>query len=122
MKLRNLGYTILAVCAFSLTSCKDEGKTETAPAQTEAQTSNTSGTTASVNPAHGQPGHRCDIPVGAPLDQAAAVNNTQQQQTTSSTVSPVRVNASSATPTKNPPHGQPGHDCSVPVGADLPQS
>lgn len=31
--------------------------------------SNTNTTTSgNVNPAHGQPGHRCDIPVGAPLD------------------------------------------------------
>jgi hypothetical protein len=31
-----------------------------------------------MNPAHGQPGHRCDIAVGAPLDQAktAATSST----------------------------------------------
>lgn len=123
MKLRNIGFAILSVCVLSLTSCKDEEKTEAAPAQTQETTSNTTGTTAALNPAHGQPRHRCDIPVGAPLDQAAATSTTQQQQTTpSSNVSPVRVNGSTATPTKNPPHGQPGHDCAVPVGADLPQS
>lgn len=121
MKLRNISIAILSTCALLLTSCKDEQKTEVTPTQTQEETSNTAGTTAELNPAHGQPGHRCDIPVGTPLDQAAA-SNTQQQQVTPSNVSPVRMNSSTATPTKNPPHGQPGHDCSVPVGADLTQS
>lgn len=123
MKLRNISFAILSTCFLFLTACKDEQKTDAAPAQTQEESSNTTGTTAALNPAHGQEGHRCDIPVGAPLDQAASGNTTQQQQQTSpANVSPVRMNSSStATPTKNPPHGQPGHDCSVPVGADLTQ-
>lgn len=63
------------------------------------------------NPAHGVEGHRCDLPVGAPLNNTAA--STPQQMTSS----PVRMQ--SATPQINPPHGEPGHDCSVAVGAAL---
>lgn len=117
---------------MAMVSCKEtnteDETTDPNPVQTEtgnsAGTNNSDQTTAALNPAHGQPGHRCEIPVGAPLDQAPA-NSLQQGQTNSQTsgnVSPVRVNSSTATPMKNPPHGQPGHDCAVPVGADLNQS
>jgi len=79
-----------------------------------------------INPAHGQPGHRCDIAVGAPLNSAPT-----QAQTTQ-TAQPIQVNAgqqnvvttTTVTPTKvakgmNPVHGQPGHRCDIPVGAPL---
>lgn len=52
-----------------------------------------------INPPHGQPGHRCDIPVGSPLPVAQAAAPAQRL---------------------NPPHGQPGHRCDIPVGSPLP--
>ncbi|MCM4159055.1 hypothetical protein FHG64_08680 [Antarcticibacterium flavum] len=123
MQIRKIGLGILAICVMGFTSCKDEEKATATPPQSEVQTNQNPKTTAAVNPAHGQPGHRCDIPVGAPLDQASGTQAMQQQQQSqtinSPTSSPVRVNNSTATPTKNPPHGQPGHDCTIPVGADL---
>ena len=122
MKLRIISVALLAI-GMSFTSCKDDKNQEATSTQTNIQTNENTGTTAALNPAHGQPGHRCEIPVGAPLDQAPATTLQQQQTTTpvSSNTSPVRLNTSTATPLKNPPHGQPGHDCAVPVGADLPQ-
>ncbi|MDW8849834.1 hypothetical protein SD960_06995 [Flavobacterium sp. MMLR14_040] len=86
---------------------------------------------AGLNPAHGQPGHRCDIAVGAPLNsaptqgqtataqpaQTVQVNPTQQQNvvtTTTTTAAPVKVGKG-----MNPSHGQPGHRCDIPVGAPL---
>jgi len=36
-----------------------------------AQQSVSTGPSPKINPAHGQPGHRCDIAVGAPLDGSA---------------------------------------------------
>lgn len=125
INLRNIGFGILALGLISMTSCKDEEKSEAASTQTEMPASNTSNTTAALNPAHGQPGHRCDMPVGAPLDGAPATNTQAQPQMTTGNTSPVRVNnnatstGNTATPAKNPPHGQPGHDCTIPVGADL---
>lgn len=122
INLRNIGLGILAMGLVSMTSCKDEEKKEEAIApQTEMPASNTTNTTAALNPAHGQPGHRCDMPVGAPLDGSAATNTQAQPQMTTGNTSPVRVNntGTTATPMKNPPHGQPGHDCTIPVGADL---
>lgn len=85
---------------------------------------------AGLNPAHGQPGHRCDIAVGAPLNSAP----TQGQTQTAQPAQTVQVNApqqnvvttttTAAAPVKvgkgmNPSHGQPGHRCDIPVGSPL---
>ncbi|MFI5129511.1 MAG: hypothetical protein ACHQFX_05945 [Chitinophagales bacterium] len=63
-----------------------------------------------LNPAHGQPGHRCEIAVGAPLDSKPAQTTT----TTSLPTPPVATTAA-----LNPAHGQPGHRCEIAVGAPL---
>lgn len=85
--------------------------------------------TKGLNPAHGQPGHRCDIAVGAPLNSAPPQQ--QVQTTTTQAGQTVQVNpnqknvvTTTTTPVKtakgmNPPHGQPGHRCDIPVGAPL---
>jgi hypothetical protein len=101
-----------------------------------------------MNPQHGQPGHRCDIPVGAPLNSPPgktptmpqAVTQTQQNNavkitpttsnptstgTTTSTNAgiPAILNAPTTTaPGMNPPHGQAGHRCDIAVGAPLSKS
>ncbi|HSP12488.1 MAG TPA: hypothetical protein VLO29_08165 [Salegentibacter sp.] len=116
--------SLLVVSLGLFTSCKDEEKTTDTGNETESVNSNTqeSSTTASeapeLNPKHGEPFHRCDIPEGAPLSQAAS---TQQNTNTpsTSTQSPVRMKSSSSDIKVNPPHGEPGHSCSVPVGAPL---
>lgn len=78
---------------------------------------NTSPATA-MNPAHGLAGHRCDIPVGAPLNSPAP-----QQASTSVMTNQAPANATATTaPGMNPPHGQLGHLCEIAVGAPLPQS
>ncbi len=92
-----------------------------------------------MNPPHGQPGHRCDIPVGAPLNSPPGTNNQPKagtaitQQITPSAVSAQTPAAQTATPAildpnapvtapgMNPPHGQPGHQCGIAVGAPLPK-
>lgn len=119
--LKNIAFGILTLCFVVTTSCKNEEKNETTSPQTETPASNSSNTTAALNPAHGQPGHRCDIPVGAPLDGSAPTSTQVKPQAPTNNISPVRVNnyGTTATPKKNPPHGQPGHDCTIPVGADL---
>lgn len=78
---------------------------------------------AGLNPAHGQPGHRCDIAVGAPLSSAPAATPQQPAVVQSTPVATQAVPAAAPTnvtaPGMNPPHGQPGHDCSIAVGAPL---
>lgn len=136
---------LLTACADSPTPAEAAPATVTAPA-TEVQvpipeevnaleaedltiTPQDQGTsTAQLNPPHGEPGHRCEIPVGAPLDGTPA----PAPAATSITIPPAGTAASpvmAAPPTSptsgatgmlNPPHGEPGHDCAVPVGSPLP--
>lgn len=82
---------------------------------------------AGLNPAHGQPGHRCDIPVGAPLNSPPGKAATAPQasitqspaQTATINQSPVQTANIKTAPGMNPPHGQPGHRCDIPVGQPL---
>lgn len=87
-----------------------------------------------MNPAHGQPGHRCDIAVGEPLNSKPAATTTATSTGPTVPVStesikpsignttPV-VNSTPVTtttaPGMNPAHGQPGHRCEIAVGAPL---
>ena len=80
----------------------------------------TSAATPGMNPAHGQPGHRCDIAVGAPLNSAPAKPATPTVQTTPAIATPTPTAAKTKTaPGMNPPHGEPGHRCDIAVGASL---
>lgn len=104
--------------------------TATAPQQ------NAQPVAAGMNPAHGEPGHRCDIAVGAPLNSPPsaqpAINMTPQTQSMPVTSMPPSISSPSPVPPApstsgpavtapgmNPPHGEPGHDCSIAVGAPL---
>ncbi|MGV3640601.1 MAG: hypothetical protein ACO1NZ_08795, partial [Adhaeribacter sp.] len=114
----------------------------------------TAGGQAGLNPAHGQPGHNCAVPVGAPLPGAAAASQPVATSLSTTTTplpsagplatpgsasattpatapvagpialpsqpaaTPVAITGKAATGL-NPAHGQPGHDCAVPVGAPL---
>ncbi|MQP23825.1 hypothetical protein GFJ94_01965 [Flavobacterium sp. LMO8] len=104
---------------------------QSAQQPTSAQTQTAPG----MNPPHGQPGHRCDIAVGAPLNSKPAEK--KQPQTTTQVVNqkpiekPVmNINSNSGSTTivgastplgMNPPHGQKGHRCDIAVGAPLPK-
>ena len=88
----------------------------------------TSKSSGAVNPAHGQPGHRCDLTAEAPLSTPVKNNITPIVNT--STPAPIPQNpviynpqttapASKATAGLNPAHGQPGHRCDLTVGAPL---
>lgn len=97
------------------------------PAQVQQQIQPQATATApGMNPPHGQPNHRCDIAVGAPLNsppgkkpaQATPTPNPIQAQPQPQ-VQPQTVAATA--PGMNPPHGQPNHRCDVAVGAPLPK-
>ena len=83
-----------------------------------------------LNPPHGEPYHRCDIAVGAPIDSPAPVQNqptvVQQQNTAVNfDTNPIGSGSASANqnsgpkPSVNPPHGEPYHRCDIQVGAPL---
>lgn len=73
----------------------------------------------SRNPPHGKPGHRHDLPDGAPLPvtasskPAAGTNNLSLNNFT-----PSSIKENTAT-LLNPEHGKPGHVCGIAVGAPL---
>ena len=103
-----------AVIADSMQAAGPTVNQQLAPSVTEQPAVPTS--TAALNPQHGQPGHRCDIAVGAPL------NSPPQQIQQTIPANPVLSNPVTNTGgsvTLNPPHGQPGHDCAIPVGQPL---
>jgi hypothetical protein len=95
--------------------------TKAQPRVTMTEIPNTQKTAPGMNPPHGQPGHRCDIAVGAPLNSKPAPATTQpttvstQPQVTTTDATPAQKTA----PGMNPPHGQPGHRCDIAVGAPL---
>lgn len=140
-------YFILLVAAIAVTSCKNEEAQQAQPdprtivpftqqtaaamqnqaVQTPApQTHNffhennqatTASVAAGVNPAHGQPNHRCDIAVGAPLNTAAGGATPAQPTSVQSTQG---INAKTVTAKgMNPPHGETNHRCDIAVGAPL---
>ncbi len=101
-----------------------------APAEVASSVTNvpTSGKPA-VNPPHGEPYHRCEIAVGAPID-SAPTQNAAPQQAAPSILNPNPAPAVSTTPAApaqafgpkpavNPEHGQPHHRCDLAVGAPL---
>jgi hypothetical protein len=76
---------------------------------------------AGINPAHGQPNHRCDIAVGAPLNSKPTVNTSSP-----SNIQPAAVTTTTSVPSTqkvapgmNPAHGQPNHRCDIAVGEPL---
>ena len=79
-----------------------------------------------MNPAHGQPNHRCDIAVGAPLSSPSGKPAAQPITTPVQTPQPqqgapsiLKAPSTSTAVGMNPAHGQPGHKCDVAVGAPL---
>ena len=105
--------------------------TTTAPEQQGTPLAPAAVNTGALNPAHGQPGHRCDIAVGAPLNSAAPATTTPAAVTSTPAVTtqPAVVTPPAGTTTSpavtttaagmNPAHGQPGHRCDIAVGAPL---
>jgi hypothetical protein len=81
-----------------------------------------------LNPKHGEPGHRCDIAEGAPLNAPSTnsiippnVTSAVPPVATTTATNNVLSNSSTVTPslTLNPKHGEPGHRCDIAVGAPL---
>lgn len=141
MRILRLNPKVFLIASFValplFISCKDkETPVENAPAtiqeatleqkkqalQNVAPTSNTNMNTASggaINPAHGEPGHRCDIPVGAPLSGNSANSENTPVQTIDMSQTKTIPTQTSGGAGINPPHGQPGHRCDIKVGDPL---
>ena len=135
-----------AIAAIGMIACQQNGGGEggpvpASPANTSASsnsmpmpvpganTSQPAVTAAGLNPPHGEPGHVCEIPVGQPLDGSGSTTPNEV------TIDPATLNGgttmidpSMSQPATagvtaagmNPPHGEPGHVCEIPVGQPLP--
>jgi hypothetical protein len=117
--------------SFTISCANDGGEDATTPtndttakklAPPASATAPATNTSVALNPAHGQPGHRCDIAVGAPLNSAPAptvapANQPPMVAQPAPTTMPAP--SGSGTGAKNPAHGQPGHRCDIAVGAPL---
>ena len=119
---KNISLILFSAAALLVFSCRENPKTDDKTTQNETTAPVKKGVTpanspdgVALNPAHGQPGHRCDIAVGAPL------NSTSTPAKTNSETSDVILDQENALPagTLNPAHGQPGHNCAVKVGDPL---
>ncbi|MBP6391770.1 MAG: hypothetical protein KA175_02310 [Flavobacteriales bacterium] len=127
------------VVALLLTACGGEENprvtdepastsTVTAPNTTPVLVAPSAPSTAVLdpNPPHGQPGHRCEIAVGASLSSAPPVGSTGISPS-NPVINTAPISGAPGTtpgptpPGMNPPHGQPGHDCNVAVGSPLPK-
>ncbi len=143
----------MLLLSFYLASACQKKDLETTPENTPTQpaappmttTPVATGEVPKLNPPHGEPFHRCDIAVGAPLDGPSnpnaettttssgpktffkTVQNTNPNPApsptaTTATPTPQTTPAAQATtpkPKLNPAHGQPHHRCDIAVGAPL---
>lgn len=125
-----LGFSILIFTACGNEGSETEDNTQDSTVSVQVNTpvpdsvaNNIPDLQAEVNPPHGEPGHRCDIAVGAPLNsppgEQQAAPQVQQVQPNLST-QPNQAAQPAAGQKLNPAHGEPGHDCSIAVGAPLP--
>lgn len=121
---------------------QNQEQSSSAVTETPASQDTSEGSTqVRLNPPHGEPGHRCEIPVGAPLNSEPRSSTPQVTTSQPSNSSPnitnnptaptienaQKLNSSQPRNTStqnsgkiNPPHGQPGHRCDIPVGSPLP--
>jgi hypothetical protein len=144
--VKRLSITIVILFMVSTMACKNSseipagkgpgsnsGTTQSAPASPQSSTASPvpaakpieattllapkSVTAPGMNPPHGQPNHRCDIAVGAPLDSPPGKRLTQPVPSQLNV--PAQTTTPSTAPGMNPPHGQPNHRCDIAVGAPL---
>jgi hypothetical protein len=109
---------ILAIFTSLIFIACNSGEADTANTQIDNTLSDGSvQTSGNLNPAHGEPGHRCELAVGAPLDGTPATATTGEA-TTPLTITQQPAQQAIA-PGMNPAHGQPGHRCDIAVGAPL---
>ncbi len=93
-----------------------------APAPVNADVNSNATSGVRLNPPHGEPGHRCEIAVGAPLDDetTSPLEVKQSPIILPDANSPNQITPiSNGSGMKNPAHGEPGHRCDIPVGAPL---
>lgn len=88
-----------------------DGATAPQNAAVAAPANNKAAGEVKLNPAHGQPGHSCSVPVGAPLTAAATAPAAAPQAAQMAPAAAPQGQQLLPDGKVNPPHGQPGHVC-----------
>jgi len=115
--MRKIYYVFIAgTLLFGISSCNDKNEKGNEIEVEEGNVSVASDKNVNthqevaLNPPHGEPGHRCEIPVGQPLPNGSDMEASTNGNSTSNKNNEVKL---------NPPHGEPGHRCEIPVGQPL---
>lgn len=131
MNIKTIFTALISAAIF--TACNNANEADT-NSLNNALPPVTGGNELVLNPAHGMPGHRCDIAVGAPLNAVGNPAPSALPQLPTAPVAAPQANPVpnvNLTPTgeqtapgfsgkPNPEHGLPGHRCDIEVGAILP--
>jgi len=125
--IKNTSSSPTNIVPFTEVGNQMKSQQQTTAANSKVTETTTTGT--GLNPAHGQPGHQCELPVGAPLNSAPAPSKTSAPTATTAVTTtvptvtnPPATNTTTPTPEgMNPPHGQTNHRCDIAVGAPLPK-
>ncbi len=131
-------FSLLFSSVILLSACSSDTPNSDAPSSMPAMPAAgttapaSSGSSAQLNPPHGEPGHVCEIPVGQPLDGSGGTTapadgqNIQMGGGTDFAPQTMTIPSASSSDvtlpsgTANPAHGEPGHVCAVSVGDPLP--
>lgn len=123
--MRKIYYVFIAgTLLFGISSCNDKNEKGNEIEVEEGNVSVASDKNVNthqevaLNPPHGEPGHRCEIPVGQPLSGSTNTTNSSSSQNVQLTTPLMQKNKGEEK--LNPPHGEPGHRCEIPVGQPLP--
>lgn len=93
---------LLGAAVFAYIYKQQDAKSKNPAVTSSGLNAPVTSTSNGINPEHGKPNHRCDLPVGAPL-----------------TITAEQKSAAPSLPKTNPQHGMPGHRCDLAVGAPL---
>ncbi len=115
----NMKRILFALSFFILASCNSEKAKVDQISDITAPAGKKDGN-ALLNPAHGAPGHRCDVAVGAPLKPTSSSSELPNPTITAPALPKAPMPAANDKVVRlNPAHGAPGRRCDLNVGAPL---
>lgn len=108
----------VSILAFTINDQLNSSKNSVSGTSAISKNANIISPIGATNPPHGKPGHRHDLPDGAPLPMAGTPTTAPVPNNTSLNSLASQSSGENTSPV-NPAHGQPGHICGIAVGAPL---
>src|SRR5687767_9282 len=100
----------VSILAFTINDQLNDSKNSVSGTSAISKNANIISPIVATNPPHGKPGHRHDLPDGAPLPLAGVPTTAPITNNTSLNTSQSNGENTSSV---NPAHGQPGHICGI---------